>query len=71
MSKMSKVIVTVVVIIVFIILSAIVQIVREEAGYHTPGIMGLIIFGAMIGALSAVWKKKKDGNGNDITKRNN
>lgn len=70
MSKISKVIVSVIVIIVFIILTVIVHIVREEAGYHTPGIMGLIVFGAMVGALSAVWRKKKDNKGDDITNRN-
>lgn len=70
MSKVSKVIVTIVVIILFIVLSVVVQIVREEAGHHTPGIMGLIVLGAMIGALRAVWRKKKDDEGNDITNRN-
>ncbi|HIW87668.1 MAG TPA: hypothetical protein IAC47_05280 [Candidatus Onthomorpha intestinigallinarum] len=70
MSKLSKVIVTIIVIIVFIILTVVVHIVREEAGYRTPGIMGLIVFGAMVGALSAVWRKRKDDKGDDITNRN-
>lgn len=59
MSKMSKIIVTIVVILLFIILTVINHIIRENAGYKTPGIMGLIVFGAMIGALRAVWKNKK------------
>lgn len=71
MSKLSKVIVTIVVIVVFIVLTAVIQIVREDAGYQTHGIMGLIVFGAMIGALCAVWRKKKDDKGNDLTNRNN
>lgn len=58
MNKASKILVTIVVIIVFIILFAIISAIRMERGNHTPGIMGLIVFAGMIGALTAIWKKK-------------
>ena len=65
MSKLSKVIVTILVIIVFIVLFAIINGVRQSSGYHTPGILGLIVFAGMIGAIRAIWKK-----GNDDNKKN-
>lgn len=58
MNKASKILVTIVVIVVFMILSLLIQTVREGAGHQTSGIMGMIVMAAMIGALSAVWKKK-------------
>ena len=72
MSKASKIIVTIVIIVLEIVLSAIIIGVRSDAGYSTPGPLGLIVFLGMIGAIKAVWKKEKneDNNkGNDITKQ--
>ena len=59
MNKASKIIVTIVIIVVFIFLYAIIVGVRSEAGNRTPGILGLVVFAGMIGAIRAVWKKDK------------
>lgn len=59
MNKASKIIVTIVIIVVFIFLYAIIVGVRSEAGNSTPGILGLVVFAGMIGAIRAVWKKDK------------
>ena len=61
-SKGSKVIVTIVTIIIFIVIFAIIVGVRTDAGYSGPGILGLIVGAALIGALSALWKKKGGDN---------
>lgn len=65
MSKASKIIVTIVIIVVFIFLYAIIVGVRSEAGNSTPGILGLVVFAGMIGAIRAVWKKDIDENGDN------
>ena len=67
MTKLAKVIVTIIAVVLFIILSAVNQIMREESGFSTPGFVGLILLVALIGALRAIWKKKKDNNSNDGT----
>ena len=59
MSKVSKVIVTIVIIVIFVFLYAIIFGVRSETGNRTPGILGLVVFAGMIGAIRAVWKKDK------------
>jgi hypothetical protein len=59
MSKVSKILVTLGVVLVFIILFAVIGAVRGEAGHRTPGILGLIVFAGMVGALRAIWKKTK------------
>lgn len=59
MSKVSKLIVTIVIIVIFVFLYAIIVGVRSEAGNSTPGILGLVVFAGMIGAIRAVWKKDK------------
>jgi O-antigen ligase len=71
MKKTSKIIVTVVAIVVFIFLFAIIVGVRGDAGHSTPGMLGLILFAALIGAIRAIWKKSDDGNDNstDIEKK--
>lgn len=58
MSKVSKAIVTIVIIVIFVFLYAIIFGVRSEAG-RPPGILGLVLFAGMIGAIRAVWKKDK------------
>lgn len=65
MKKASKIIVTIVAIIAFVFLSAVNNFVRKQAGFHTPGTLGTIIFAAFIGALIAVWEKPNGKGGND------
>ncbi len=66
MSKLSKIVVTLGVVFVFFIVFAAIVGFRSEAGFKTPGILGLIVFAGMVGALRAIWKKpKKEDNGND------
>jgi len=67
MQKSTKVIVTIVAVVLFFILSAVVTGVRSDAGHSTPGIFGLILFAALIGALRAIWKKKDDNNDDTTT----
>lgn len=59
MGKVSKIIVTIVCVIVFILLSGVVSGIRSDAGFATPGIFGIILMFALIGALRAVWKKEE------------
>lgn len=65
MSKVSKIIVTILVVVVFIALFAVIVGVRESSGAHTPGLLGLIIFAGLIGAIRAVWKKGDDNKNDD------
>ena len=53
MSKVSKIIVTIVIIVLFIVLFAVIVGVRGDAGYKTPGPLGLIVGFGMIGAIRA------------------
>ncbi len=62
MSKASKIIVTIVIIVLFIVLFAVIVGVRGDAGYKTPGPLGLIVGFGMIGAIRAVWKKDENEN---------
>lgn len=62
MKKTSKIIVTIVAIVLFIIIFAVIVGVRGEAGHSTPGMLGLIVFAGLIGALKAIWKKTDDDN---------
>ena len=65
MSKVSKFIVTIVVIVVFIVLFTIVVGVRSDAGSKTPGILGLVLMGGVIGAVRAIWRKGDDESDSD------
>lgn len=65
MNKMAKVLVTIVVVIVFLLLFGVLFGVRSDAGMATPGIFGLVLLAALIGALRAIWKKDKSGNGDN------
>lgn len=58
MNKTSKIIVTAVIIVVFFFVFAAIVGIRGDAGYKTPGMLGLIVFAGMIGAIKAVWGKK-------------
>jgi hypothetical protein len=64
MSKLSKVIVTIGVVFIFIIIFGVIVGSTSDAG-QTPGILGLIALGALIGALRAIWKKPKNEDDND------
>ncbi len=67
MSKLAKVFVTIIVVLLFIVIFAAISGIRSETGHHTPGIFGLVVFAALIGALRAIWKKstKNDENENN------
>lgn len=60
MEKSTKIIITVIIVVVFIALFAVISGIRSDAGAATPGIIGLILFAALIGGLRAVWKKDKN-----------
>lgn len=64
MQKSTKVIVTIVAIVLFFILFAVVTGVRSDAGYSTPGFLGIILLAALIGALRAIWKKNDNNDDN-------
>lgn len=68
MQKTTKVIVTIVIIVVWLVLSAVNTGIRSDAGYSTPGIIGIILLVAMIGAIRAVWKKDNDDNNGALQK---
>ena len=66
MSRASKIIVTIVIIVLFAVIVG----VRGDAGYKTPGPLGLIVGFGMIGAIRAVWKKdQNENNDNHPTKQ--
>lgn len=62
MEKSTKIIVTIIIVVIFVVLSAVVTGIRSESGEATPGILSIILFAALIGGLSAVWKKNKNEN---------
>lgn len=60
MNKTSKIIVTIVIIVLFIVIFGAIVGIRGDNGRSTPGLLGLIVFAGMIGAIRAVWKKDKN-----------
>ena len=56
MSELSKILATIGVVVLFVIIFGAIAGSKSDAG-QTPGILGLIVFGALIGALRAIWKK--------------
>lgn len=64
MSKLAKILVTIGVVFLFFIVFAVIAGAMSDAG-RTPGILGLIVFGALIGALRAIWKKPKSEDDKD------
>ena len=64
MSKLSKILVTIGVAFLFFIIFGAIAVATSDAG-RTPGIFGLIVFAALIGALRAIWKKPKDDDNKD------
>ncbi|MBR3287258.1 MAG: hypothetical protein IKI72_05515 [Bacteroidales bacterium] len=69
MKKSSKVVVTIVAIVVFILLFSVIAGVSSDAGQSTPGILGLILFAALFGAIRAIWKKSDDNGNGAIEKK--
>lgn len=65
MNKTAKIVVTIIVFFVFFFLFAAVNGSREASGAHTPGILGIILFAALYGAIRAIWKSGKDKTNND------
>ena len=70
MSKLSKILVTIVVIVLFLGIFTILSGVASSSGGHVPGVIGLIIFGGMFGAIRAIWKKNKPNEDNNDNKNN-
>ncbi len=71
MNKTAKILVTFVVVFLFIIIFGAIAGAMSDAG-RTPGILGLIVLAALIGALRAIWKKpqnQKDDNNNSILQK--
>lgn len=66
MSQLSRILVTVGVVFLFFIIFGAIAGSMSDAG-RTPGILGLIVFGALIGALRAIWEKPKNDDNNDDT----
>ena len=56
---MGKILVTVIVVAIFLILFAVVVGLQESSGNSTPGILGLILFAALYGAIRSIWKRNK------------
>lgn len=66
MSKFAKILVTTGVVLIFFMLFAAIVGARGDAGHSTPGIIGLILFAAFIGAIKAIWKSdRKDEKDNE------
>lgn len=71
MNKSSKVLVTVAVVFLFFIIFGAIAGAMSDAG-RTPGFLGLIVFGGLIGALKAIWKdsnKEDSDNNNSILQK--
>ena len=66
MSQLSKILVTIGVVVLFVIIFGTIAGSMSDAG-RTPGILGLIVLGALIGALRVIWKKPKNEENKDNT----
>jgi len=62
MNKLGKILVTVGAVFVFIILYVAIYAAYDE---KMPGIIGLILLAGLIGALTAIWKKKSEDSSNN------
>ena len=60
MNKFSKIIATIGIVFLFLLIFGIVVSTRHDAGYITPGIGGLILYGLLFIVLRAIWKKSKN-----------
>ena len=69
MNKFVKVLVTLGIVFLFLVLFGALVGVSGEAGQKTPGILGIILMMAAVGAIRALWKKPKEERGNQENKR--
>lgn len=65
MSKLAKILVTIGIVFIFFIFFSIVVGTAEASGQKTPGIVGLVLFAAVIGAIRLVWKNDKNNENNN------
>ena len=65
MSNTAKILVSALVIFLFIIIFAAIVGVRTDAGNSSPGILGILVFAGLFGALRAIWKSESSENNND------
>jgi len=69
MSNLAKILVTIGVVLLFLIVYGALVGAMSDAG-HTPGVLGVIIMAAFIGALWGIWKGgKKNDNNNSIMQK--
>ena len=59
MSKSAKILVTIGAILLYILIATPITASLKESG-KSPGIVGIILLAALIGALTAIWKKPKN-----------
>ena len=64
MGKLAKILVTIGIVFVFFLLFGLLNAGRQEAGYRTPGFIGVILLAAAYG-IRAIWKKEKNDKNND------
>ena len=65
MGKLAKILVTIGIVFVFFLLFGLLNAGRQEAGYRTPGFIGVILLAAAYGAIRAIWKNEKNDKNND------
>lgn len=67
MNKLTKIIISIVFTIITLGIYVVIVGVSQDAGRRPPGILVMILFGALYGGLRAMWKrdKNKDKNNND------
>jgi len=41
--------------------------IRESSGHRTPGMLGLILFAGLVGAIRAIWKKQSNDDDTDAS----
>lgn len=69
MDKIGKILVTVIIVAIFLILFVVVL--RESSGNSTPGLLWLILFAALYGAIRSILKRNKSDNSDSSMLQNN
>ena len=64
MKNSVKILVTIGAIFLYILIATPILGALKESG-HSPGLIGIILLAALIGAIKAIWKKPDDENGNE------
>ena len=67
MNKVTKILVTAIAVIIFIVLLGALIAIRESSGHRTPGMLGLILFAGLVGAIRAIWKKQSNDDDTDAS----